>query len=157
MRQSMELQRVGQDWATKQEKQPLLIYTRWFPLFLSVPILEPLPCLEWSPALFCFCSRYFPDAPNSLILASSQSILSSFHLKESASVSHSVVSDSLWPLWTVASQAPLPWDFSGKNTRVGCHSLLQGVFLTQGSNLGLLNCKQLASLPSEPPKKPSFM
>ena len=29
-------------------------------------------------------------------------------------------------------------DFSGKNTGVGCHALLQGIFLTQGSNLGLL-------------------
>ena len=25
-----------------------------------------------------------------------------------------------------------PWDFSGKNTGVGCHFLLQGIFLTQG-------------------------
>ena len=29
-------------------------------------------------------------------------------------------------------------DFSGKNTGVGYHALLQGIFLTQGSNLGLL-------------------
>ena len=27
-----------------------------------------------------------------------------------------------------------PWDFPGKNTGVGCHFLLQGVFLTQGLN-----------------------
>ena len=27
------------------------------------------------------------------------------------------------------------WDFLGKNTRVGCHAFLQGVFPTQGSNL----------------------
>ena len=31
-----------------------------------------------------------------------------------------------------------PWAFSGKNTGVGCHLLLQGIFLTQGSKLGLL-------------------
>ena len=31
-----------------------------------------------------------------------------------------------------------PWDFPGKNTGVGCHFLLQGIFLTQGSNLHLL-------------------
>ena len=30
----------------------------------------------------------------------------------------------------------------GKNTGVGCHSLLQGIFLTQGLNLGLLHCRQ---------------
>ena len=29
----------------------------------------------------------------------------------------------------------------GKNTEVGCHALLQGIFLTQGSNLGLLHCR----------------
>ena len=30
------------------------------------------------------------------------------------------------------------WDFSGKNTGVGCHFLLQGIFPTQGWNLHLL-------------------
>ena len=32
-----------------------------------------------------------------------------------------------------------PWDFPDKNTGVGCHFLLQGIFLTQGSNLRLLD------------------
>ena len=45
-----------------------------------------------------------------------------------------------------------PWDSPSKNTGVGCHFLLQGIFSTQGSNLGLLYCRQ--SLPSEPPGKP---
>ena len=35
-----------------------------------------------------------------------------------------------------------PWNSSGKNTRVGCHFLLQGIFPTQGSNPGLLYCRQ---------------
>ena len=30
-----------------------------------------------------------------------------------------------------------PWDFTGKNTAVGCHFLLQRIFLTQGLNPGL--------------------
>ena len=30
-----------------------------------------------------------------------------------------------------------------KNTGVGCHSLLQGIFTTQRSNLGLLHCRQI--------------
>ena len=42
---------------------------------------------------------------------------------------------------------------SGKNTRVGCHFLLRGVFLTQGSNQSLLHW-QPDSLPTEPPRKP---
>ena len=36
-----------------------------------------------------------------------------------------------------------PWDSSGKNTRVGCHSLLQGIFQAQGSNPSLLHCGQI--------------
>ena len=34
------------------------------------------------------------------------------------------------------------WDSPGKNTGVDCHALLQGIFLTQGSNPCLLHCKQ---------------
>ena len=36
-----------------------------------------------------------------------------------------------------------PWDSPGKNTGVGSHSLLQGIFLTQRLNPGLLNCKRI--------------
>ena len=39
-----------------------------------------------------------------------------------------------------------PWNFSGKNTRVGCHFLLLRIFPTQGSNLCLLHW-QADSLP----------
>ena len=38
--------------------------------------------------------------------------------------------------WTIARQAPLSWNSSGKSTGVGCQSLLQGIFPTQRSNLG---------------------
>ena len=44
--------------------------------------------------------------------------------------------------WTIVHQAPCPWDSPGKNTGVGWHALLQGIFLTQGSNLHLLYCRQ---------------
>ena len=36
-----------------------------------------------------------------------------------------------------------PWDCPGKNTGVGCHSLLHGIFQTQGSNLSLPHCRQI--------------
>ena len=35
------------------------------------------------------------------------------------------------------------WDSPGKNTGVGCHSLVQGLFLTQGLNPCLLRCRQI--------------
>ena len=41
-------------------------------------------------------------------------------------------------LWTVARQAPRSMEFFSKNTGVGCHVLLWGIFLTWGSNLHLL-------------------
>ena len=56
--------------------------------------------------------------------------------------------------WTVAHQAPPSMGFSGKNTGVGCHALLQGIFPTQGLNLHLLHWK-VDSLPTEPPGKPN--
>ena len=34
-------------------------------------------------------------------------------------------------------------DSPGKNTGVGCHALLQGIFPTQGSNPGLLHCRRI--------------
>ena len=49
-----------------------------------------------------------------------------------------------------------PWDSTGKKTGVGCHSLLQGVFPTQGSMLSLLHL-QVDSLVSELPGKPSHL
>ena len=58
------------------------------------------------------------------------------------SISCSVVSNSLFS-WTVACQAPLSMEFSHKNIGVvGNHSLLKGIYLTQGSNPGLLQCRQ---------------
>ena len=34
-------------------------------------------------------------------------------------------------------------DFPGKNTGVGCHALLYGIFPTQGLNPGLPHCRQI--------------
>ena len=59
--------------------------------------------------------------------------------------------------WTVQPTRLLcPWDSPGENTGVGCHALLQGIFLTQGSNPCLLSLLhwQVGSLPRAPPGKP---
>ena len=45
--------------------------------------------------------------------------------------------------WTVAHQAPPSMEFSRQEYGVDCHFLLQGIFLTQGSNSGLLHCRQM--------------
>ena len=46
-------------------------------------------------------------------------------------------------LWTVAARLLCPWTSPGKDTGVGCHYLLQGIFLTQTSKPGLLHCRQI--------------
>ena len=53
-------------------------------------------------------------------------------------VSHSVISDSLWPHGLWLSRILCPWNSPGKNTGVGCYSLLQGIVQTQGLNPSLL-------------------
>ena len=60
---------------------------------------------------------------------------------------HSVMSDSLQPYACTSSCEP-----PGKHTGVGCHALLQGIFLTQGSNPRLLSLLhwQAGSLPPVP-------
>ena len=53
-------------------------------------------------------------------------------------LSHWVVSNSLRPLGLQPARLLCPWGFPGKSTGVGRHFLLQGIFLTQGSNPHLL-------------------
>ena len=58
---------------------------------------------------------------------------------------HAQLCPTLWPYGLQPTRLLCPWDFPGKNTGVGCHSLLQGNFLTQGLNpwlLCLLHCRQ---------------
>ena len=64
-------------------------------------------------------------------------------VKAKESVSHSVVSNSLKPHeLSQCARLLCPWSFSGKNTEVGSHFLLQRIFPNQGSNPGLLHCTQ---------------
>ena len=56
--------------------------------------------------------------------------------------SHSVVSNSLQPYGLYPARLFHPWEFPGKNTGVGWHFLLQGIFQTQRQNPGLLHCHQ---------------
>ena len=86
------------------------------------------------------------------------------------SLSRGLMADWLEPFWTSCVCAKsfqsclslcnptrllCPWDSPGKNTGVGCHSLLQGIFLTQGLNPHLLHLLpwQAGSLSLAPPGK----
>ena len=61
----------------------------------------------------------------------------------------SVMSNPLQPYGLQPARLLHPQDSPGKNTGVGCHFLLQGIFPTPGSNPGLLH-RQTDSLPGKP-------
>ena len=58
------------------------------------------------------------------------------------------MSDSLRPYGLQPTSLLCPWNALGKNVEMGSRSLLQGIFLTQGSKPGLL-LRQAGSLLSE--------
>ena len=68
---------------------------------------------------------------------------SPLHESEKSKRSCSVVSDPQQPHGLQPTRLLRPWDFPSKNTGVGSLSLLQGIFPTQGSNPGLLHCRQI--------------
>ena len=58
-------------------------------------------------------------------------------------VSHSSCPTPYDPVDHSLPGSSAPGDSPGKNTGVGCQFLLQGIFLIQGLNLGLLYCRQI--------------
>ena len=63
-------------------------------------------------------------------------------MKKVKSISCLFVPDTLQPHGVQPATLLCPWNSPGKNAEVGSHSLLQGIFLTQGLNPGLLCCRQ---------------
>ena len=60
-----------------------------------------------------------------------------------ALLSHSVMSNSCDPMDCSLPGSSVHLDSPGRNTGVGCHALLQGIFPTQRSNPGLPCCRQI--------------
>ena len=60
-----------------------------------------------------------------------------------------IVSESLQPYGLQPNRLLCAWNFPNKNTCVGCHFFLQGIFLIQGVNLQLLHllhCREILYL-----------
>ena len=60
-----------------------------------------------------------------------------------AVLSHSIISNSSRPHGLSPTRHLSPWQFSSKNTGVGRHALLQGIFPMEGSNTGLPHCRRI--------------
>ena len=116
-------------------------------LVCGFTLLSASSCLIFPP-LFLFCV---------LFLSSSFSLsLSPFYFDqghESESVHHWVVSNSLWPPWTIAHQAPLSMEFPRQEYWSGLPFLSPGDLLDPEIKPGS-PALQADSLPSEPPGKP---
>ena len=101
---------------------------------------------------------HFPSHPSEGT-SPSEILISGFQILELWNNTYTLVTQSCPTLWNLMDCIPPgshPWNSPGKNTGVVCHFLFQGIFLTQGSNPGLLNCRQILyhlshCLLSEPP------
>ena len=97
------------------------------------------PCYLWAVVLIL---RVHQNHWKGLLTRISGAHLQSFGISrygvKSESESRSVVSDGLRPHGLYS-----PWNSPGQNTGVGSHSLLQGIFPTQGLNPGLPHRRQI--------------
>ena len=111
------------------------------------------PSVTWRDAPPCCLHRLPPWSPLDRSSREEEiSFLSSGHVR--ARSVPLVVSDSLRPHGLQPARLLCPWASPGENPGVGCHALLQGLFLTQGLNSRLLRLlRWQCSLPPAPPGK----
>ena len=120
--------------------EPVIKHYKWINqprAWRQVDDTGPLSVLEWSITGMDTLDICILDVD---VLFLRSDLLPSSLLKESlvcACIS-CFVSDSLWPHGQYTARFLCPWNSPGKNTGVGCHALLQGIFPTHGSNPGLL-------------------
>ena len=122
-------------WCLQAEK-PVLLYT-----------VSPLP--KPGEALWASWACGPPPPGCSQVVIGQLSLTSGTFPSQGTLCVCSVVSDFLWPHGLESTRFLGPWDLPGKDTAVGCHFLLQGIFPTQGLNLRLLSLLywQAGSLP----------
>ena len=65
------------------------------------------------------------------------------------------MSESSWPYGLYPARLLCPWDSPGETTGVDCHSLLQGIFLTTGSDS--VSCLAGGFFTAEPPGRPQCL
>ena len=113
--------------------------------YLGNGIKQSMPVLPHNVAIPSVLSRFTGPSPAPAI----HTALSCFFVLLATDFPlrvQSIVSQScplFATLWTIAHQAPLSMRFSRQNTGVDCHFLLQWIFPSQGSNLGLPHWRQI--------------
>ena len=141
-----------------------LLQPLWLTVFLPPQLMFPFPPFELS----CPFSETISSPATCRSWAQDHTLLSPlWHCLcmtafITVSVCVSSVAQSCLTLcnpWTIAHQAPLSMGFSRKEYWGGLPFLLQGIFLTRGSNphFLLLLHWQVDSLPRAPPEKPKMV
>ena len=120
---------------------PVFSSTEWG-LYLASVLLLIFEIIKWgTPGSTLKKHKYSTEAHDHHLMDLPHWLFTT--LGKGESVSHLLVSDSLRPHGLKPTRLLCPWNSPGKNTGVGCHSLLQGIFPTQGSNLGFLHCRKI--------------
>ena len=132
--QSRSSQSIRQNWATEQQLSELFKTPVVFHMFRLCDLLPiSFKSLQFNSAA--------PDTiPKNPLQSREQCPSNSHYILYMCMLNCSVMSNSLWSHGLSPTRLLCSWDSPGKNTGVGCHFLLQGIFLTQGSNQSLLHC-----------------
>ena len=137
---------AGEDWITRPHPQPLM---RWPCHSLTLPPLYPVSTVRTCTDHLLFLSLNFPSSES----GHNDAHFSGMGGWEFNELRHENMQQSQrvvkWKKVKVAQSCltlcdPMdPWNSPGHNTGVGCLSLFQGIFPTQGSNPGLPHCRQI--------------
>ena len=134
--QSMGSQKVGHHWATNAST----LSSYWVVNILYKLFITFLPDMWVAKTFLHFLMEeiWLFTLKHMWLLFSSCTVYLFFFCCHWVSESCKVVSDSLWTHGLYS-----PWNSPGYSNAVGTLSLLQGLFPTQGSNLGLLHCRRV--------------
>ena len=119
------------------------------PYIWILNFFHPLGVSPFLPSYFpSFLPSFLFAGDNNMSLPNPQNypVVQQFRLL----LSRSVMSNSLQPMDCILPDSSVHGDSPGKNTGVGCHRFLQGVFPTQVSNPGLPHCRQILYCLSHP-------
>ena len=139
--------RLITNWKPCEMGQQYLFHCPSFQHSLQEPALWP--CFWWDHFIYCF-SKSYSFWPHILNKALKEYYCNYLLWRVDFSVtctvlclvtqSHLMLCD---PMDCDSPGSSVHGDSPGKNTGVGCHALLQGIFPTQGLNPGLPHCRQI--------------
>ena len=110
---------------SKNRKRQVLVHAPWSPIMINIYFNIKNVILKYEKVIFNYCY-----------------ILLNMAWKERVKVKAAQLCSTLCdPMDCSLLRLLCPWNSPGKNTGVGGHSLLQGIFPTQGLNPGLPHCK----------------